>query len=508
MVQSPLFEPVLWGGHGFRILNELLLPETVEYLEITDVSNALEAVRLMRTRAFGQVLTFIYSAVLVADSYQDENPQPLRQELIEMTRAFCEARPTFDFAALGAEVLGWLAKLPPGEAAGKWVAKNAHLFVRRIMEARRARAQRAAVVLRGSGCVLTHCNVSGELVAVAQYCKALGKDIAFIATETRPYLQGTKLTAWELAQAGVRVSLIPDCAMAQVMAKGQVDEVLVGADRAAQNGDVINKVGTYSLALMARDYGLPFHALVQEPRSLARGQDIPIEERPEDELLTFHGQRLLAGSDHSVMVRYPAFDVTPSHLVTTWISFDGAYSLQSFRQKFQTSPVPCQEKTEARKRYLLVFGIPSKSHYGYLADRLEANGCESILLPEMRPQLWGARVVARGLLERQTPTTLIADSMMGTLFAHGEISRVYLFAHGGGESGRRGICGSLLAIRLALAHGVAVELLDSEVPKETPVDHDVATFLGHRVIPAGATVHPLENEIIPETLVKKFQGIN
>jgi methylthioribose-1-phosphate isomerase len=100
---------------------------------------------------------------------------------------------------------------------------------------------------------LTHCNISGELVAVAAYCKEMGKEIFVIATETRPYLQGARLTAWELAQAGVSVSLIPDCAVAQVMAPGDVNAVIVGADRVAQNGDVINKVGTYPIARMAKE---------------------------------------------------------------------------------------------------------------------------------------------------------------------------------------------------------------------------------------------------------------
>ena len=99
--------------------------------------------------------------------------------------------------------------------------------------------------------MLTHCNVSGELVAVAQRCAEVGKKFPVVATETRPYLQGARLTAWELAKRAA-VSLIPDSAVAQVMAQGEVNAVIVGADRAAQNGDIINKVGTYPLALMAK----------------------------------------------------------------------------------------------------------------------------------------------------------------------------------------------------------------------------------------------------------------
>jgi methylthioribose-1-phosphate isomerase len=170
--------------------------------------------------------------------------------------------------------------LPAGVPAGETIAKQAREFGQQIMHARQARARRAPRSCRIRRGLLTHCNVSGELVAVAQCCRELGKEFSVVATETRPYLQGTRLTAWELAQAGVAVSLIPDAAVAQVMAAGEVNAVIVGADRVAQNGDVINKVGTYPLALMAREYGVPFHALVQDPRSLERGVDVPIEERP------------------------------------------------------------------------------------------------------------------------------------------------------------------------------------------------------------------------------------
>ena len=172
----------------------------------------------------------------------------------------------------------------------------------------------------------------------------LGKEFSVIATETRPYLQGARLTAWELAQAGVAVSLIPDCAVAQVMAQGEVNAVIVGADRVAQNGDIINKVGTYPLALMAHEYGVPFHALVQDPRSLERGIDVPIEERPAAELLTFQGQSITVVDDPVLNARYPSFDVTPARLITHLIGFDDLYTPETFRRKYQSAATPDPEK--------------------------------------------------------------------------------------------------------------------------------------------------------------------
>jgi len=499
--QSPLFEPVLWDGDGFKILDEISLPEKIEYISVYEVAQALDAVREMKTRAFGQVLTFLYSGGLIARDYQGGEPEGLREKLARMTQEFCAARPTFDFEGLGGFFSQWFAELPRGAAVGEWIAGRARTCVTEIMQARRTRAKRMASLLPESARVLTHCNVSGELVAVAQYCKEAGKHLAVIATETRPYLQGTRLTAWELARAGVGVSLIPDCAIAQVMARGEVNAVIVGADRAAQNGDVINKVGTYPLALMAQAYGVPFYVLVQDPRSVARGMDITIEERPASELLLFQGQSLVNGD--KIAVRYPAFDVTPAGLITRWVGFADLYSLESFRRTFQVEAEAEEEPANKNGKYLLVYGLPPKSHYGFLKTALAAEQAESILVPEMRPELWGARIVARELARRNAAPTLIADNMMGTLFAQGEIRKLYLFYDELSEPGLSGSCGSLLAVRLARHHGVPIELQEAERNKEPPVDRDVSTFLGRHVIPSGVSVHRVEKEIIPWSLLKE-----
>jgi methylthioribose-1-phosphate isomerase len=230
-VQSPLFEPVLWEGKGFKILDETLIPERIEYIPIDQVAVAIAAVKEMKTRAFGQVLTFLYSGAMVAREYRGDDPAPLRDQLADMTQRFCAARPTFDFKGLGDFFSRWIDGLPAGTPAGERVAEQARRFGAEIIKARMARAERMAAILPNSAHVLTHCNVSGELVAIAQFCRSMGKQISVIATETRPYLQGTRLTAWELAEAGVSVSLVPDCATAQLMNRGEVNAVVVGCDR-------------------------------------------------------------------------------------------------------------------------------------------------------------------------------------------------------------------------------------------------------------------------------------
>ena len=178
--------------------------------------------------------------------------------------------------------------------------------------------------------ILTHCNAGalatvgyGTALGVIRSAVAAGKKVSVFADETRPYLQGARLTAWELMQDNIPVTLIADNMAGYLMQKGAVDAVLVGADRIAANGDVANKIGTYSLAVLARAHGLPFY--VAAPLStfdltLATGDDIPIEERAAAELTEIAGVRI---APENVAVYNPAFDVTPASLITAIITEAG-----------------------------------------------------------------------------------------------------------------------------------------------------------------------------------------
>ena len=500
--QSPLFEPVLWDGRGFLILDETRIPEEIHYIKVTEVAEALTAVRDMKTRAFGQVLTFLYSGALLAETLACEDGSRLRQALADMTEAFSAARPTFDFRGLGSFFNEWCEKAPADAAAGQSVVRCAREWAQKIVCGRLMRAKRAAMALPNPAVVLTHCNVSGELVAVARYCKELGKDFTVVASETRPYLQGARLTAWELAQAGVAVSSIPDCAIAQVLAQHEVNAVIVGTDRTARNGDIINKVGTYPIARLAKEYGVPFYALVQDPRSLERGIDVTIEERPAHELLIFHGHSLIAGLESRVAARYPSFDVTPASFISYLIGFDDVCTPDDFRRKYHGTLEAADYGRTEEGKYLLVYGVPQQSQISSVMAALAAEQAESILVPEMRPQLWGAQIVARELLERNAPTTLISDNMMGTLFAQGEIRKLCLFYTRRTAEGPEGICGSLLAVQLARLHGVPVETFDGRSRYESTLDNDASTFMGKRICPAGVAVRTVHAEVIPWNLFK------
>jgi methylthioribose-1-phosphate isomerase len=505
-VPTPLFEPVRWNGQSFSILDELQLPEKIEYIDIGEVGQAVEAVRQMRTRAFGQVLAFLYSAALVAQKQPDhQDANALRRNLAVMERQFCAARPTFDFAGLGALIEERLERAALGTDPRECVLKGARDVVREIVAARLARARLAAETLPSPARILTHCNVSGELVAVAQACEALGKEFSVIATETRPYLQGTRLTAWELARAGVAVSVIPDCAAAQMIDKGNVNAVLVGSDRCARNGDVINKIGTYPLAIVAKEGGVPFYALVQKPRSLACGSDVAIEERPESELMTYQGEPLLPPFAAKVSGRYPAFDVTPAALMTGLIGFDAVYTPTSFRATYRTERLHRPQDALGRARYVLIYGLPSSEQHVFLARALTSNSAAAVLVPEMRPELWGARVVAPALARENLPVTLIGDSMMGAFFAAGEICKLVLFYENEADAGARSLCGALLAARLARYHGVEVQFLQGRKRDGAFLDRDVSTMLGRIVCPDGVHVPQLGEEVVPWSLLNEQQ---
>jgi methylthioribose-1-phosphate isomerase len=175
--------------------------------------------------------------------------------------------------------------------------------------------------------VLTHCNAGalatgayGTALAVIRAAHAAGKRIQVIADETRPYLQGARLTAWELHKDGIPVTVITDNMAGWLMAKGQIDCAIVGSDRTVRNGDVCNKIGTYSVAVLAKHHGLPFYAAVPVSTfdlTMATGAEIPIEERPASEVTSFTGTRVVP---EGVPVRNPSFDVTPASLVTAIIT--------------------------------------------------------------------------------------------------------------------------------------------------------------------------------------------
>jgi methylthioribose-1-phosphate isomerase len=217
----------------------------------------------------------------------------------------------------------------PGTIA-KRLLQEAHVILEEDIRINRAMGSFGATLLQDGARVLTHCNAGalatagwGTALGVFRSAVEAGKKISVIADETRPFLQGSRLTAWEMVQENIPVTLITDNMAGYMMSKGEIDAVVVGTDRVAANGDVANKIGTYMVAVLARRHNIPFYVacpLSTIDRTIASGSDIPIEERNPAEVLGFRDCQWAA---QGVQVRNPAFDVTPAELVTGLITEKG-----------------------------------------------------------------------------------------------------------------------------------------------------------------------------------------
>jgi len=189
-------------------------------------------------------------------------------------------------------------------------------FLDNLKHKRIQQAEEASKLISDNDTILTHCNISGQMPLIAEFCEKESKRVRFFATETRPYLQGSRLTAWELKREGFDVTIISDNMVAQVMSEGKINKVIVGADNLAQNGDIANKIGTYQIAILARHFNIPFYVLCPPASEARSGKDIKIEIRPDRELLEYEGISL---APKGAKAYYPAFDVTPNSLITKHI---------------------------------------------------------------------------------------------------------------------------------------------------------------------------------------------
>jgi methylthioribose-1-phosphate isomerase len=316
---APLPPTIEWRDGTVRLVDQRRLPVELVFVEASSVDALCDAIRSLAIR--GAPALGVAGAMGVALAvHRGENPDDAASRLIA-------TRPTAVNLRWGVE-RALVADDPLQEAMA--IAAE---------DSRRNRALgRLGAELLPQGCrVLTHCN-TGSL-ACADYGTALGviraahesgKDPSVWVDETRPVMQGSRLTAWELARLGIPATVLVDGAAGSVMARGQVDCVVVGADRIAANGDVANKIGTYSLAVLARHHRIPFY--VAAPLSTVdlrcpSGAAIPVEERPGDEVAVIGDSRLVPSG---VAISNPAFDVTPARLVTAIIT-DGGIATRPYR---------------------------------------------------------------------------------------------------------------------------------------------------------------------------------
>ncbi len=299
---SPLFWPIKFKQNIIYILDETLLPHKLHYLKARNYQEACCAIKEMKTRAVGQVILVFY--IFLQAIRKNKNA-----DLRKIARAINSTRPTLSFKYLTDMVLGWQKERAPLE-------KCILGFLETLKNARILQAKETSKLIKDGDVILTHCNISGQMPLIGEFCRRQEKRVRFFTTETRPYLQGARLTAWELKQQGFEVTLITDNMVAAAISQKGITKVIVGADHLAKNGDIANKVGTYQIAVIARHFGIPFYVLCPPASGVRRGREIKIEIRPDKELLEYQGVRI---APKGVKGYYPAFDITPNKLITKHI---------------------------------------------------------------------------------------------------------------------------------------------------------------------------------------------
>ncbi|HEV2884438.1 MAG TPA: S-methyl-5-thioribose-1-phosphate isomerase [Pyrinomonadaceae bacterium] len=332
-----MIKTIEWTSEGVSMLDQRLLPSEEKYLMLRSYEEVAEAIKKMVVRGAPAIgVSAAMGLALGASQSVGMSVSDLEDDFDYMCKVMSETRPT-------AVNLFWAIErmreaLRRGKAAGHETDKlkallveEAQLIFREDIEANRALGRFGAELISDGDTVLTHCN-AGALATAGDYGTALGvirgardagKRVAVIADETRPFLQGARLTAWELAKDEIPVTVITDNMAGHVMKSGQVDVVVVGADRIAANGDAANKIGTYMVAVLAKTHNIPFY--VAAPIStldltLKSGDEIPIEERDSREVTHIRDHQL---APDGVEVQNPAFDVTPNELIAAIITDRG-----------------------------------------------------------------------------------------------------------------------------------------------------------------------------------------
>jgi len=321
---------VIWKQDSLHLLDQRVLPHEENYLPLRDSAAVADAIRDMVVRGAPAIgITAAYGVVLAAAAHFGREADNWRAGFEQDLAVLEQARPTAVNLRWAIERMRDKANGLTGDPVPALLAE-AHAIHEEDIQANRTMGELGAAFIDGGSGVLTHCNTGslatggyGTALGVIRSAWAAGKLSAVFADETRPWLQGARLTAWELVKDRIPVTLLVDGAAAHLMKQGKVQWVIVGSDRIAANGDVANKIGTYSAAVAARHHGVKF--MVVAPSStvdmkVASGAEIPIEARSEQEVLTLGGRAIAAAGAHAWN---PAFDITPAELVDVIVTERG-----------------------------------------------------------------------------------------------------------------------------------------------------------------------------------------
>lgn len=329
--------PLYVDGNTLFLLDQRIIPDAIEYLPVSSIQNAYDAIKDMVVR--GAPAIGVAAALALALEGKRLAAEKLARN--DFIKALAKAKLKLQSSRPTAVNLRWATEAI-FEIAEKSDESNIEVLADLLLESAKALIEKDILVNKAIGqhgarllnkseaAVLTHCNAGalatcgwGTALGVMRSAVLAGVKLTVYVDETRPRQQGARLTVWELLQDGITPTLITDNMAGHLMAQGKVDVVIVGADRIACNGDVANKIGTYSLAVLANAHGIPFY--VAAPLStidpyIESGQEIPIEERDSDEVLRISGQQIAA---YGAKVLNPAFDVTPARLVSGIITEKG-----------------------------------------------------------------------------------------------------------------------------------------------------------------------------------------
>ncbi len=327
---------IKWINGKVRIIDQTKLPHNLVYADIKDVRSMWHAIKKLRVRGAPAIgVAGAFGVLLGIKNTKVKNYKEFAKRLRDVIKYLASSRPT-------AVNLFWAlermmrcaqenAKRPLPKIKGI-LFKEALKIMKEDQDVCRRMALFGAKLIKSGDRVLTHCNAGG--LATVDYGTALGvlfkakedgKKIKVFVDETRPLLQGARLTTWELMREKIDATLICDNMAASLMKKGEIDKIFVGADRIAKNGDVANKIGTYNLAVLAHHHKIPFYVVAPVSTfdfKLSSGKKIPIEERSGDEVRTILGKRI---APSRVKVYNPAFDVTPARLVTAIVNEKGIF---------------------------------------------------------------------------------------------------------------------------------------------------------------------------------------
>lgn len=331
MQQHDQIRAVEWSDEGLRLLDQRLLPKLEQWLSFDDAEGVAQAIRDMVVRGAPAIgVAAAFGVVLAARAAFARSGADWKEGVGEDLMRLRQSRPTAVNLFWALDRMGERMVQLGEESPVAALVAEAQAIHDEDVQANYRMGELGAGLVEGRCSVLTHCNAGalatggyGTALGVIRAAFGAGKIERVFADETRPWLQGARLTAWEMVQESIPVTLISEGAAATVMKQGKVEWVIVGSDRIAANGDVANKIGTYSLAVLARHHGVKF--MVVAPTStvdmaIASGADIPIEERAQEEVLAMAGTRI---APLGASAWNPSFDVTPAELVDAIVTEKG-----------------------------------------------------------------------------------------------------------------------------------------------------------------------------------------